>query len=155
MGWGARGVAPVAGRGQLLLIGAPGQPRGRQLVEDVFQVDLPGHDGVRARLPIGASRGHGQIVRERRVGDRVVVREERPLAHQGVDVRTARVPDDRVVLMILHHDDGDMRGSARGQRPARRRVPGPRDPRRGTALGLWAHGCRWRGTGRARSATRR
>ena len=58
--------------------------------------------------PLGAARGHCNVVRQARARLGIEVRGNAAVLRQGVDVRRSRRADDVRVPLVLHHDPDDV-----------------------------------------------
>jgi len=84
---------------------------GRDLIRDVATAER-----ARPTVVVDPEGGAGcerEVVRFRRVGHPVVVREEHAAMDEAVEIGSLRGADDAAVLLVLHHDDNDMGGDRR------------------------------------------
>jgi hypothetical protein len=109
-----------AGRRQALVVGLPGDVGPLQLVDQVAAGPV-----AAAAVAVEAERAPGQqghVVGQRRVRDRVVAGEQRPVRRQPVQERRPAGPDDLAKLMVLldhEHHPGHPRRWPPGRLPGR------------------------------------
>ena len=103
------GVIPWIGR-QILGICLLGDPSDRQLIGQ----GRDSREGVRRRgvvvgHPLVGARDEVQVVGKRRVAEGIALRGQTVGVRQQVGIGLRCLPDDRAVVLVLHHDDHDVR----------------------------------------------
>ncbi|HEV8164720.1 MAG TPA: hypothetical protein VGR74_09790 [Actinomycetota bacterium] len=123
------------GGGQALVVGLPGDPGRQELVDEGAAAPVAG-----AAVAVDPERvaGHqGEVVRQRRVGDRVVAGQQGAPGGQPVQERRLAGADDLGELVVLLHHQHDVgRGRPGDGAPRPRRPAADRDRRPGGRM-VW------------------
>ena len=121
---GAGDVAEVEERVVLLRVAA-GRAAGEAGIREILGIRLPGLAGGRERVgeapgvddavgavardPVRGAGDEREVVRQARVADGVVLRQRGVAVRERVERRRVGAPGDRARLVVLEHDDDDMR----------------------------------------------
>ena len=123
------GAGPAV-RGQILEVRLPREARGVELADEAVRLGVA-PVAVASDLE-GRATDQRDVVRQRRVADRVIARRERVAPREAVQVRRLRAPDHLVVAPVLEHEHSDARGAVEGRR---RRARRPRHDQEGGKSG--------------------
>ena len=121
----AAGVAAApAGRRHILEVRSPGDPRRRELVDEVGSGD--GAARAVGGDPVRRAARQREVVGQRGVRDRKALRREPVAPREAVHIWCRRAPEDGRRLLVLHQDHDDV-GRPRGRDVLdRQRPPGRR-----------------------------
>ena len=111
------GIAHEARRRHALEVRLPAPATALDLVREVRRADPTG--GAVARDAEGAARRHGEVVRQARMADAVILCRQPIALRQPIDVRSGAIPNQAARLLVLH-DDREYVAEGRERRSRRR-----------------------------------
>ena len=117
------GIAHEARRRHALEVRLPAPATALDLVREVRRADPTG--GAVARDAEGAAGRHGEVIRQARMANAVVLCRQPIALRQPIDVRSGAIPNQAARLLVFHHDreyvaEGRQRRSWSGGRSRRR-----------------------------------